>query len=170
MKRGLNSKGQMELSFGMIFSLILIIVFMGFAGYVVWSFVDLGNQAETGVFVKNLQRDVDKAWKGFQSSETKVYSLPSKITKICFIDTLTNDRGDYRELHRDLFLFAGDEDNMMFYPIEESSEAGTKINHIDVELITQRDNPYCIDVFNGRLEIEIIKERGETLVRLGRVN
>jgi len=94
MKRGKN--GQIKLSFGMIFSIILIIVFLAFAFYAIKTFLGIRDAAQTGKFINDLKSDIDRVWKSTESSEEREYVLPSKIDYICFVDFAGNS--DTREI------------------------------------------------------------------------
>jgi len=161
-----KNRGQLKLSFGMIFSIILIIIFMAFAFFAIQKFMDFSNSAQIAKFKENLQSDIDNAWRGNEYGEDKEYHLPSKIEEVCFVDYEINPgaRGVnsvwYAELKQNWF---GNE-NMFFYPIgsAETLEA-TKILHINIEEITENENPYCIKNKNGKVQITIKKNYGENL-------
>ena len=78
----INKNAQMKLSFGMIFSIILIITFLGFGFYAIKSFVGISEDVKIGQFENNLQEDVTELWKsqiGTMSANRLEYSLPGKI-------------------------------------------------------------------------------------------
>ena len=140
-------KGQLKLSFGMIFSIILIIIFISFAFYAIQKFLGMQRAIQVGQFIDDLQSDVDKLWKGVQGSQEVEYTLPKKIKRICFKDD------EY--------------ENMFFYP-EGSFEGfnSIEIKHIDIKKITKEKNPFCIENTNGKIKIIIKKDYGEELVTL----
>ena len=72
-----RKKAQIKLSFGMIFSIILIIVFLAFAFYAIKVFLGIQNTAQIGKFISDLKSDVDRVWKSTESSEEKEYNLLS---------------------------------------------------------------------------------------------
>ena len=167
----LSRKGQMKLSFGMIFSIFLIIIFLTFAFYGIKKFVDLGNNAQEGKFKNDLQMDIDKIWKGSQGSDRFEYALPSKIKYVCFADFLGTEEGKgakasyYDELNQVYFGY----ENMFFYPVGSSSGLdSTEIKHINLEEIVSNENPYCIPNEDGRVSILISKNYGENLVKISR--
>ena len=144
-KRGyVNRRGQMQLSFGMIFSIILIIVFVGFAVYVIFNFIDVGDEAQIAKFSNSLQEDIDKVWKAEQSSQKEEYFLPDKIKAVCFVDN------EFENL------------------ILESDEItkGKKINHIDIEKTLNGQNKLCVNVINGKISMILKKDFGENLVTI----
>lgn len=153
----MNKRGAMELSFGMIFSIILIIFFIGFAFYVITSFLDLGDDAKIGSFKNSFQEDIDKAWKGYQSSEEEIYNLPKDIEKVCIIDLSEEGESDiYKEIYR---FSDSQESNLFFYPFMDLEIKELIIEHIDIKDITDEENPYCFDVEDGKVNIIIKKER-----------
>jgi hypothetical protein len=143
-KRG--KKGQLQLSFGMIFSIILIIAFLGFGFYAIMKFIDLQNSIQIENFLRDFQQDIDKMWKSSQGSQTIKYPLPSKISAVCF----KNDEFQ----------------NLEF--ISNSMIKGDLIENIDIAEITEKENPYCIQNVKGKISITLIKDYGETLVRVER--
>lgn len=152
MKRGKTSSmfgqswGQMKLSFGMIFSIIMIIVFVGFAFYAIKTFLGLQDSTEIGTFIGDLQSEINKAWKSEQVSQEKEYSLPSEIESVCFVD---------------------DEYENLFFRSDEFFEGG-KINYIDILKTTATENPFCIENKDGKIKIRLEKDFGEAMVTITR--
>ena len=162
-----NNRGQMNISFGMIFSIIMIIIFITFAFYAVQKFLGFSNAAQAGKFTSDLQLDVDRMWKGSQGSEEKDYVLPTKVKYICFADYSTNARGDNAEFYDRLQeVFFGDE-NMFFYP-PGSGEGfdSVEIKHIDLGNITINENPLCFQNIKGKINLRIKKDFNEALVTI----
>jgi len=142
MKRGKN--GQIKLSFGMIFSIILIIVFLAFAFYAIKTFLGIQDAAQTGKFINDLKSDIDRVWKSTESSEEKEYVLPSKIDAVCFRD---------------------DEYENLFFQSDKFFEGG-QINHIDISKIISIENPFCIENVRGKIKLTLVKEIDEALVTI----
>jgi len=143
MKRG-NKTGQMQISFGMIFSIILVIVFIAAGFYAIKKFLDLQSTIQVSQFLQDLQTDVDKAWKSPEISRNVKYVLPKKITEICFID--------------DEF------ENLQF--TANSIVKGEMIEHLDIAKITEEEDPFCISNTDGKVQFTIVKDFGEVLVRI----
>jgi len=141
MKRGKN--GQIKLSFGMIFSIILIIVFLAFAFYAIKIFLGIQDAAQTGKFINDLKSDIDRVWKSTESSEEKEYVLPSKIEAVCY---------EYENL---------------FFQSDKFFE-GEQISHIDTSKITSTENPFCIENVRRKVKLTLVKEIGEALVTITR--
>jgi hypothetical protein len=145
----MEKRGQMNLSFGMIFSIILIIIFLAFGFYAITKFLELQDSIQVEQFLSDVQDDVNTMWKSPQGSREVGYSLPSKIDSVCFFD--------YDEF-----------ENLKF--TSERIISGGKINNIDIESISDRGNPLCIENIGGKVKMIISKNYGEMLITIGRKN
>lgn len=165
-----DKSGQMKLSFGMIFSIVLIIIFLSFSFFAIKKFLELGNTAQVAKFADTLQKDVDKAWKGSQSSQEKEYLLPSKIEFVCFADYSkypSGERGEYSGFFEDLKRVHEEYETMFFYPIGSSGNLNSKqIKHINLDGTTNANNPFCIENKDGKIKLTIEKQYGEALVTI----
>jgi hypothetical protein len=165
-----SRKAQMTISFGMIFSIILIIIFISFAFFAIKKFLTLGDTAQIAKFANSLKTDIDKAWKGTQSSQEKEYSLPSKIKFVCFADYANypgGGNGIYESYYSELKQLHQEFENIFFYPIGSSEGLNSKeIKHLDIEKMTAKNNPYCIENQKGKIKIVIEKKYGEALVTI----
>ncbi len=130
----------------MIFSIILIIIFLAFAFYAIKSFLGIQDAAQTKKFINDLKSDIDRVWKSTESSKEKEYSLPSKIDAVCFTDD------DYENL---------------FFQADKYFEGG-KIQHIDISKITLTEDPYCIENIKRKVKLILIKGIDEALVTVTR--
>jgi len=139
-------RGQMKLSFGMIFSIFLIIIFIAFAVYGIIKFINLQQDLQIENFVLDLQNDVEKMWKAPKGSSEEVYSLPKKVISVCFVNT---------------------EFENLIIRYSDSSRDERKIEKINLEDITSVQNPYyCILNIDGRVTITLYKDFGEDLVKI----
>lgn len=160
-------KAQMKMSFGMIFSIILIIAFLGFTFYAIKFILDLQKTAQLGQAIDEIESDVDGVWKSSQSSKKEEYNIPGKIEYLCFVDADSEAKGDYRDFEDEFSMFYGEGKNMFFYPMKEAGDiSAMEIKHLDIEEMTSEDNPYCIEKENGKIEIVLKKEFEENLVRV----
>jgi len=157
----------MKLSFGMIFSIILIIIFIAFAFYAISKFLDIGNTAQVARFTNSLQTDIDKVWRGSQASQEQEYFLPSKIEFICFIDYNSNKRGTKDLIYNELEQTYYEYENLFFYPLGSAQGLNAKeVKHIDIEKTTEEDNPLCIEKIKGKVKMRLEKDFGEALVSI----
>src|SRR3989338_2426295 len=139
--------GKMQLSYGMIFSIILIIVFVFFAFYAIRTFLRINDSTKISDFVNSFQGDIDDLWKGSQGNQKVSYSLPSNAKQVCF-----EDRGD-----GNLLLYGADKERVENVPIFQ-------IEHIDLEKIIGTKKEVCIDVDSDKVNMYIEKKYGEDTV------
>jgi len=157
----LKKKGQLDLSFGLIFSVILIIAFLGFAIYAIIQFLGMKDKIETGKFLENFQTDVDKLWKADHGKSNPSYFLPIKIKEVCFIDLNSVKKGKRMGIYDELKDWSGEKSNLVFYPIGSSKISNyAVINNINVENLAE--NPLCFKNNNGRINITLEQEAGGT--------
>lgn len=131
------------MSFGMIFSIILIILFVSFA---VWGITKLLNiQEKVGVekFPDELQEDINDIWGSSHGEQKKSYELPKKVGSVCFVD---------EEYPENLFLKEKKEGGI------EKEIGRYEIKHLDIEKTTQEKEEICIQN-EGEINLKLIKER-----------
>ncbi|VVB83339.1 Uncharacterised protein [uncultured archaeon] len=146
MKEGNNKRGQMNLSFGMIFSIILIVIFLAFGIYAILKFLELQESIQVSTFLNDFQNDINKMWKSSQGSQSVKYTLPTKINAVCF--------------QQDQF------ENLKFTSARIIH--GKIIDNIDIAKITKDENPFCVQNINGKVSMTIVKNFGEQLVTITR--
>lgn len=159
-------RGQIDISFGMIFSIILIIVFVALAIYAIVMFLNLQKCASTGLFKDDLQGEVTRAWGSDEMSFTKDFSLPGQITEVCFVNASEAYKGEFKQEYDSFQRYASRGYNMLFYPTEKTCEGqtGFAIDNIDIDKITASKNPYCIKNNYGKIIISISGYYGKLVV------
>jgi len=158
--------GQMKLSFGMIFSIILIIIFLGFTFFAIKTLLGMNDAVAVGKFYDSLQTDTDRAWQASQGSQEETYKLPSKIKKVCFADYINSDvgSGENIDLYKELRLAHHINENVIFFPLGSGGGMNSMyIEHIDIIKMTQDNNPICFDNLKGKVTLNIEKEYGSEL-------
>ncbi len=163
----LDSKRAQEaigMSFGWIFALILIIVFISVAIYGIKYFMNIGSCSRVGLFYDDLQQKVDQAYQSSSSDFEMEVALPG-ITQICFSnlsEKITGSMLAYEELNLYEFYDA----NTFLIPSKNACDMPYKtIRHLNISKTTSLKNPLCIDVSDGET-IRIIKDyydRGVTI-------
>jgi len=164
----MSKRGQMRLSFGMIFSIILIIVFLAFAGYAIVKALGWMKTINAGNFFNSVQEDVDKIWKSSLGSIEKTYNTPSSVEYVCFADfnkeeNGLNNSGLYKELQ---FDFSGSENLFLYQRNSKSDLNSFQLKHIDLQKITENENPFCIKTSKGKVKMTIKMNSGDTLVTI----
>jgi len=139
-----KKRGQLDISFGMIFAIILIIVFLAAGFYAIKKVIELQQSVQVESFLSDFQDDVNAMWKSPKGSQNVEYTLPTKITSVCF----TNDEFQ----------------NLEFTSSEIIS--GKLIENIDIVNITAVEDPYCIKSVKGKVSMTLLKNYGETLVKV----
>lgn len=148
MKKMVQKKGQIHLSFGMIFSIIMIIVFIAFAFYAIQKFIGLQKDIQTSQFYDTLQKDINTVWNSAQSTQQESYTVPDSIGKICFIQPQQGD-------------------DMIIYDKSGKPTGSQNIENIDLTEITA-SNQSCFNNVNGKISLVLKKTFSDTLVVVGR--
>jgi len=151
-----HKRSQMKISFGMIFSIILIIAFIAFAFYAIKLFLGVSDEAKIGKFIENLRGDVNRLWQSSHASQVFTYELPNKVEKVCFVEN------GYK--------------NLAFIPRESSSFIEVNITHFDIAKTLDESNENNVDdgleklgeglcfENNGKINILLKKDYGEEKV------
>lgn len=166
-----SKAGQMNLSFGMIFSIILIIVFIAFAFYAIGKFLNIQKAAKTGQFIDAFETDVNRMWKSSQGSQQVNYSLPNSVDYLCFADFSpgSGKRGANSNFYDELEMVYFDKNNMFFYPVGSAGGIdAVKVENLYLSEITSKENPYCIKSINNKIKLTIKKSIDESLVTITR--
>ena len=164
--------GAISLSFGMIFSIIMIIAILGVGFYAITFFLNMQNCTTTADFHKRFQQKIDNAWNAEIVSDEFYLDLPSKIKKVCFGD-LENPgelRGNLVEIHEELRTFASmnqrENSNMFMYPAPSACKLGYKqVKNIDWKVLND-GNFVCMDNKDGKINFKIDKSDRDSLVKL----
>src|SRR3989339_495315 len=150
-------------------SIILFFVSFFFIFYAIGKFLDIQNSIQVGKFKDKLQADIDKLWKGTQGSQTVEYKLPSSVKKVCFVDFSVSGNGVNLNLYNPLKSSFYGSENMVFYPVGSAQGLDSVIiNHIYLDEIVKSENPYCIDVIDGDVNIHLEKDYGQATVLVTR--
>ena len=143
----MNKRGQTQISFGVIFSIILIICFIAFAIYGINKFLEVNRLAQIGKFKSDFQADIDNMWKSTQGSQTLEYSIPNSIQQVCFAN--------------------GEFENMYFVPPDYD---GSILKNVNIQTTIKNSNTtpkqLCIASAKGKVSITIKKAYNENLVTI----
>ena len=169
MKKG----AQFEMSFGMIFSILLIIAFIIVAFIAINSFLGLRCSAEQGLFIKDLQNKINLIWRVGGADdlfESKINGC--NIDYVCFWDPERFGKGrfvSFLEASENGFIdFDGEKGkhNLYFYPRRESNIASSLLNHININSSAMPDNPTCYREEEGIFTIPLKKNLNEDSIRI----
>jgi len=162
----MEKKGALSMSFGMIFSIIMIIVILGVAFYAISFFLNLQKCTGVGLFHDDFQKKVDEAWIAEIVSGTTSLTIPSRIEQVCFgnLENPGNIDSKTKEIFDEIEEFASphqkETTNMFIYPASKSCGLGYKLSPHLKEL----DKFICFENRNGKISFRLTKESGDSLV------
>jgi len=154
----MNKKAQevLGLSFGMIFSILLIIFFIVAAWIAIKMFWNpnecaLSDQSQEGIFKSEFQGAINDAWNSEKTSRDFKISLPAKISHVCFLDMNKEPSGEFEDFYNELSLYSEGENNLYLYPPKKACTGfrALAIQHINASEITKNSNPHCIENKNN---------------------
>jgi hypothetical protein len=148
-------KRGIQLAFGMIFSIIIIIAIIAVSFFVISHFLELRDCTEVGIFYQSLQKDVDQIWRSNSARDIFSGSLPSGIEFVCFGD-LNQPSLQFQDFIIELRLY-NENSNTFLWPIEKACELqAQKIEHIYASFPLK-----CFEVQSGKIEIPLEFNSGE---------
>ena len=118
----MSKRGSLDISFGMIFSILIIIAIIGVAIYAIVSFISVGKCAGIGVFQNDFKDSVDKAWASETTKTTFIGSLPSSIEMVCFGNLSLSSSADYQEQYRIFKRYSVVNANTFLYPFNSEHQ------------------------------------------------
>jgi len=149
-KRGQTIFG---LSFGMIFSILIIISIIAVAFYAINNFLEINECAEAGLLFESLQDEIDRAWTSGQYSQTHYEKFPRGITEVCFGDIsegavplFTSRDFEFYEAFNDMDPDTGT--NVFLYPVEEACGGELFANTLEhAQILDSTGNPifFCVE-------------------------
>src|SRR3989344_971308 len=162
-------RGSMEISFGMIFSVIIIIAIIGVAVYAITTFLHVGKTAELSLFYKNFEDSIEDIWSSASSSRVFSFSLPKTIESVCFGSLTTSSSAQYNQELKDLKMYSSgfeqQNTNTFLYPATNAGEfAFKKVDKIDLSKLAARFD--CFEVNSGKVKIRLSKEELDSLVKV----
>lgn len=160
----MNKRGQIQISFGMIFSIIIIIATVAVAFYAITYFLDLSKCQQNGLFWTSLQNEIDKAWNSDLTQEIYKADLTSGITRVCFGNfTQTSEIGS-RAIFEELKRYERTGRNAYLYPIGKACE---NLGYYNLKHIST-DQFFCVDVKSGKMEVKLSKASTDASVKLSK--
>jgi hypothetical protein len=161
-----SKRGQFQISFGMIFSIILIIAFIAVAFYVIKVFLGVKDCTQIGRLFQEVQDSVEKAYRSPETSDDISVTVPSHVEKVCIINLQASAKGPMSDAYDRLTLVNR---NFVIYPKTECSDlGGIDLTKIDITSITSEENPFCIDVKKSKVNLRVEKGLYDKVVRITR--
>ena len=153
--RKINKKaeGAIGMSFGWMFSLILIVFFIFAAIYGIRAFLNMASCTKVGTFYESLQDKVDEAYRSSSSDFEMDVKIPG-INMICFAnlsEEITGSSEAYEEIEKYEIYGA----NTFLLPTQKACDMPYKtIKHLNISKTTKSKNPLCFDISeDGKIRI-----------------
>lgn len=167
----MRKDGQMQITFGMIFSIIIIIATVSIAFYVIWKFVQTEECVSVGFFFDSLDKKVDSAYKATIVKDSFSSNLPKGITAVCFgeLNNAAASNSDLTKLNelKSNYATLNSNANVYFYPLEQGC-GGEFTYHKVSHVKTEGDKFFCVDVVNEKITINLEKGAYDSLVTLSK--
>jgi len=166
--RTINKKAEIfGMSFGMIFSIILMIFFIAVAFIGIKAFLNYQKNIQIGLFIQDFQNEVNDAWNSERTVLIFNSTLPSGIEYVCMINYANQSRAAnnnelsiYSKIKESGYSVS---ENLYFYaPTKDYDLKSATIKHIDLS----QKNPVCFRVINGKVSIKIQKKIDNPLVEV----
>lgn len=160
----MKKRGQIDISFGMIFSIIIIIATIAIGFYVITYFLNLSSCTKIGMFWDSLNGEVDKAWNSDMTQTPFSVDVPSGIKYACFGNFSQMPVGDVdKGLFNELKRYSSPGRNAYLYPTGKACDlAFYTLKH------AKTDNFFCVPAKSGEVTIKISKTSFDALVKLSK--
>lgn len=164
--RAINKKaeGAIGMSFGWIFSIILIVLFIFTAIYAIMAFKNMADCTRVGSFYQALQDRIDEAYSSSSSSFEMEVDIPG-VEMLCFANLSEKVTGSLA-VYEEISIYEGLDANTFILPMDKACDMPfDHIEHINLTKTTLSKNPLCFDVSEGG-SIRIVKgyyDRGVTI-------
>ncbi len=165
-----NKKAQtiFGLSFGVIFSIFIIIFIIGAAIYGITHFLSVGNCSRLGLYYEDIQKEIDKAWTSgiYRGAFSSEIDIPSKIDVVCFGNFSAPPLTQQDSFIRDEIEFEisiSPNSNIFMYPVRNACEGELAVNALEHVHIP---NFFCVENSDGQTPVQLSKEPTSQLVLL----
>lgn len=159
----MKKRGQLDIGFGMIFSIILIIAFIGIAIYVVMAFLNTSNCANIGLFYNDIEAKINSAWSEVEVQYVFTDSVPGTVQKVCFGNTTMPAVADSTTEYEQAKIYFATGHNLFLFPLVKKCEANLgsqKLAHVTT------DNFFCVNAVKGKISVKLSKTSSDSLVKL----
>lgn len=161
-------KGVMEISFGMIFSVIIIIAIIGVGVYAITTFLQIGKSTQIGLFHEKFSETVEEIWASAITNRVVSFSISNSIEYVCFGSLESGSGGRYAaqftKLREHSSGFEQQNTNMFLYPPDKAEDfAYKKAEKVDLSSLGGFD---CFSVEDGIVRIRLSKNEFDSLVKV----
>ena len=159
----MKKSGQLQISFGMIFSIIIVIALVATSFYVITYFLNVSKCTQIGLFYQDFDDKVTKAWAADNVQTTFSASLPGGIESVCLgnlnqtFDDYETERGSFDQYYRH------SNNNLFLYPTGKA--CGKEGGSFNLKR-ARTDGFFCVPVTRGEVSVGLVKSSFDALVRL----
>ncbi len=148
--RGKKGEGAVSLSYGLIFSIIIIVAILAVSFYAIKSFVNLSRCGEVGIFYDGLQDEINRAWTSGAYEDGFDGTLPAGIEKVCFGELSSTPIAAYSGYYEEIqdLEYVSDA-NIFLFPPDKACEGDLFSNKLEHVVF---DDFFCADVSKGKVE------------------
>jgi hypothetical protein len=171
----MKKKGQsiFGMSFGTIFSIIVIIAIVVVAFIAIRHFLSLNRCSQVGFFYDDFEDKVQSVWTSGGAEDSFTGSLPSsgilnsEISEVCFGDLTKRGDGDeaYEEIGNELAEYYRRDDlgsNVYIYPPEDVCipHKNVRCRNDKSNCITTDPEFFCVQVDSGEVTVDLSLRKG----------
>lgn len=158
-----EKRGQLDISFGMIFSIIIIIAIIAVSFYVIQYFTKLSTCTSTGLFYEALEKEVNAAREATTSRQLFSADLPKSVDYLCIgnmtLLSKTEDKTRFDALYK---IYRLSNNNVFVYPQNKGCQT---LNSKTIDYIETSDF-FCVKSNKGRVSLLIQKDAFDRNVRI----
>ncbi len=159
----MNKRGQVQISFGMIFSIIIIIATIAIGFYVITYFLNLSSCTKIGIFWNSLDEEIAKSWNSDISQTVFEKEIPSGITHLCLGNFSQMSFEADKKLFTELRGYENPGRNAYLYPPGKACDAAFyNLKHI------KTDRFFCVPAESGTISIKLSKTSLDAMVTLSK--
>jgi hypothetical protein len=140
-----NKHAQVKLSFGMIFSVILIIAFLAFAFYAIRGFLNLQEDIGIRQFKDKLRSDINKLTESQRGGDLFEYGVSDEIEALCIVNSETTN---------------------IIIKFKDGTDDWMNIEKLDAEASIKPRKEFCIPAIDGKIKLQLEKAWGENFVTI----
>lgn len=167
-KKNKKSQQVLGMSFGTIFSILLIIFFIIITFIVINKFFITSDCAKVGIFIDDFNEAVQDTWNAQKDTYKFSKVLPKEIEYVCFADFDKEKIGEFEKpIGFDIWVFDGSDSNVVFYPPEKACNMRHFFNkHLDLSNLTKTNNPNCFKTEKGKITLTLVKDYNTRYVKI----
>ncbi len=145
--------GQLELSFSMIFSILIIIVTVAVAFYFIQKFLTTSACVNEKLFYKDLQEKIDAVWRSPLAQQYFSGELSRSITQVCF-GNVSAEQARSSLAYAAVRRYANTGSNFFLYPPNKACDESTAHKRL---LHVHEEGFFCTPVVEGKTTLGIAK-------------